>query len=180
MHTTPASLVLGPEQAALTVLTGRTGPAAAMGHDLEIGVERWSAELTPGPDAVPATLSLEADADSLRVLSGSGGAKPLSDGDKAKIESTIRSKILKGVAIRFVASEIVPAGEERLQISGELSLGERRAPAAFTLRWEASGRFAGSTTVRQSDFAIEPYSALFGALRLADEVIVRIDGRLPR
>ncbi|HET9075221.1 MAG TPA: YceI family protein [Solirubrobacteraceae bacterium] len=180
MHATPPSLVLGPEQASLTVLTGRTGPAAAMGHDLEISVERWRAEIGTGADGALTALALEADADSLRVISGSGGAKPLSAGDKAKIEATVRTKILRGTAIRFRATEIAAAGAERLDVTGELSLGERQGPVTVALCWEASGRFSGAATVHQSAFGIEPYSALLGALRLRDEVTVRVEGRLGR
>jgi hypothetical protein len=33
--------------------------------------------------------------------------------------------------------------------------------------------------VRQSDWGIKPYSALFGALKVRDEVEVSLDGTLP-
>jgi hypothetical protein len=33
--------------------------------------------------------------------------------------------------------------------------------------------------IRQTDYGIKPYSTLFGALRVVDEVEVRIEARLP-
>jgi polyisoprenoid-binding protein YceI len=41
------------------------------------------------------------------------------------------------------------------------------------------GRFSGEATIKQSDWGMKPYSALFGTLKVADEVRVAIDGRLP-
>ena len=36
----------------------------------------------------------------------------------------------------------------------------------------------GSATVKQSDWGLKPYSALFGALKVADEVTVTVDANL--
>ena len=36
----------------------------------------------------------------------------------------------------------------------------------------------GSATVKQTEFGMKPYSALFGALKVADEVTVAIDAKL--
>ncbi len=37
------------------------------------------------------------------------------------------------------------------------------------------GRLTGDATVKQSSFGIKPYSALFGALKVADDVRVAIE-----
>ena len=42
------------------------------------------------------------------------------------------------------------------------------------------GRLAGSATLKQSDWGIKPYSALFGTLKVADEVTVSIDANTGR
>ena len=36
----------------------------------------------------------------------------------------------------------------------------------------------GTATLKQTDWGCKPYSALFGTLKVADEVRVEIDGRL--
>jgi polyisoprenoid-binding protein YceI len=37
---------------------------------------------------------------------------------------------------------------------------------------------AGSTTISQSDWGIKPYSALFGALKVNDDITVEVEGSL--
>ena len=51
---------------------------------------------------------------------------------------------------------------------------------ADRVRAELEGdRVRGGATVTQSRWGIKPYSAFFGALRLADDVEVEFDVRLP-
>jgi polyisoprenoid-binding protein YceI len=63
-----------------------------------------------------------------------------------------------------------------LSVTGELELGGQRGPVAFELT-ERDGRLTGEATVKQTTFGIKPYSALFGALKVADEVRVAIDAQ---
>jgi hypothetical protein len=39
---------------------------------------------------------------------------------------------------------------------------------------------SGGATVKQTDFGIKPYSALFGTLKVLDEVQVAFDGTIDR
>ena len=43
----------------------------------------------------------------------------------------------------------------------------------------SKGEVSGGATLRQTDWGIKPYSALFGALKVADEVEVVVEARLP-
>jgi polyisoprenoid-binding protein YceI len=161
----------GPDNASLTIRTGRTGGAAKAGHDLVIEVQSWQATLDP--EAQPA-LTLTADSRSLRVLEGTGGIKSLSEGDKADIKKTIDKEVLKGCDIEFRSSDVqeTPGG---LSVRGELSLNGKESPVTFDLAIAEGGRVHGSAKVAQSAFGMKPYSALFGALKVADEVEVAID-----
>jgi polyisoprenoid-binding protein YceI len=47
----------------------------------------------------------------------------------------------------------------------------------FTLTGD-DGSIAGSTTIAQKDWGIKPYSALFGALKVNNEVEVEVEGSL--
>ena len=160
---------LGPDNATLTVRTGRTGAAAKAGHNLVIEVTRWSATLEDD------TAELTADARSLRVRSGSGGASPLGDKEKATIAQTIDDDVLKGAAIAFHSTSVARTGDT-LDIAGELELAGRRRPLTFTLT-ERDGGVAGSARIKQTDWGMKPYSALFGTLKVADEVEVAIETR---
>ncbi len=159
----------GPENSTLTVRTKRTGAASKAGHDLLMEVTSWSATLDP--DADPA-LTLTADSGSLRVLEGSGGIQALGDDDKAGIEQTIEEEVLMGTPIEFRSTAVVGG-----RIAGELELAGQRHPLSFELTDDEDGRLTGMATVKQTDWGMKPYSALFGTLKVADEVEVAFETR---
>jgi hypothetical protein len=159
----------GPENATLTVRTKRTGAASKAGHDLLFEVTSWSATLDQ--DADPA-LTLTADSGSLRVLEGSGGIQALGDDDKAGIEQTIEEEVLMGTPIEFRSTAL-----EGRRLEGELELAGQRHPISFELAGDEDGRLTGSATFKQSDWGMKPYSALFGTLKVADEVEVAFETR---
>ena len=161
----------GPENARLTVRTGRSGAAAKAGHDLLIEVTAWSGTLDPDGD--PA-VTLSADPRSLRVLEGTGGMQALDDEDRAGIEQTIDDEVLKGAAIEFRSTSFdgLPG-----RVEGELELAGARRPIGFDLAPGENGGLTGRAVVRQSDWGLKPYSALFGTLKVADEVEVQVEPR---
>jgi hypothetical protein len=162
---------LGPKNGTLTVRTGRGGAAAKAGHDLLLEVERWSATLDD------AAIALEADAGSLRVLEGTGGMSALDDGDKSGIKQTIDEEILKRLPVRFRSTRVQRRGN-RLDVAGELELAGVKGALEFPLRLDA-GHLTGSALVKQTDWRIKPFSALFGTLKVADVVEVAIDATVP-
>ena len=163
---------LGPENGTLTVRTGKAGAAAKAGHNLVIEVTRWQGKLSPE------SVELTADARSLRVRSGSGGMSPLGDEEKAGISQTIDEEVLKGGSIHF-RSSAVTARDGGYDVVGELDLLGVRAPLSFALTLDGD-HLTGSASVKQTDWRIKPYSALFGTLKVADVVEVSIDATLPR
>jgi polyisoprenoid-binding protein YceI len=163
----------GPENGTLAVRTGRTGAAAKAGHDLVIDVTAWHATLEVGAQS---SLVLDADATSLRVLQGTGGMQALDDDDKAGIAQTIDEEVLHGQGITF-RSAVVQPNDGGLSLEGELTLVGTARPIAFELEI-GDGKVSGSIVVKQSDWGITPYSTLFGALKVADEVEVVVDARL--
>jgi len=159
----------GPENATLTVRTKRKGAASKAGHDLLLEVTSWSATLDS--DAEPA-LTLTADSGSLRVLEGTGGVQALDADDRANIEQTIDDEVLMGMPIEFRSTAV-----EGRRLEGELELAGQRHPISFELAGDEDGRLTGTATVKQSDWGMKPYSALFGTLKVADEVEVAFETR---
>jgi polyisoprenoid-binding protein YceI len=164
---------LGPDNATLTVRTQKGGAAAKAAHNLVIEVTSWQGTLELGDES---KISLTADARSMRVREGSGGMMTLGDDDRANIEQTIDEEVLKGTTIAFESTSVNSHGD-RLEVSGDLELAGRHAPVVFELSL-ADGRVTGTATVKQTDWGIKPYSALFGTLKVLDEVQVGIDGSL--
>ena len=144
-----------------------------------IDVTAWQATLEVGEDPAQSSLVLEADATSLRVREGSGGMQALDDDDKASIQETIDDEILKRERIEFRSTEVRQADGARMTVQGDLEIAGTARPIAFELTIGDDGELIGSAVVKQSDWGIKPYSALFGALKVADDVEVVIDARLP-
>ncbi|MGI8904422.1 MAG: YceI family protein [Solirubrobacteraceae bacterium] len=187
---------LGPEHGTLSVKTERTGAAARAGHDLVIHVTSWEARLEVGDDSALLSIALDADPTSLRVHEGSGGMQALGDDDKANIRETIDTDVLKRSRIEFRSSsssssssssgsgagstEAAPAADGApISVRGELSLAGQTSPVAFDLLLDDDGALSATAVVKQTDWGITPYSALFGALKVVDEVEVGLNARLP-
>jgi polyisoprenoid-binding protein YceI len=154
----------GPANATLTVRTKRTGAASKAGHDLLIEVTSWEATLDEG------SVTLTADPRSLRVLEGTGGIQSLDDDDKAGIEQTIDEEVLKGDPIVFRSTSV-----DGSRVEGELELAGETRPIGFELAAGEDGRLTGTAVVTQSDWGMKPYTALFGTLKVADEVEVAVE-----
>ena len=163
---------LGPQDGTLSVRTGRTGTVAKAGHDLLIHVTAWSATL----DLDAPSLALDVDATSLSVKEGTGGLKGLDVDDLANIETTIDDEVLLRRDIRFRSTAIEQA-DGRLSVRGDLTLVGETRPIAFDLA-VGDGRVTGTAVVKQTEWGMKPYTALFGALKVADEVRVEVDARL--
>jgi polyisoprenoid-binding protein YceI len=180
MSLPPGEYRLGPEDVTLSVRTARVGAAAKAGHDLLIHVTSWSATLVLDEDPGKSSLELDADATSLRVIEGTGGAFELGEDDIASIHQTIDDEVLMKQRIGFRSTGVRGEGDARLGVDGELTIVGTTKPISFELTIGDDGALSGAATVTQTDWGMKPYSALFGALKLADEVEVTAEGHLPQ
>jgi polyisoprenoid-binding protein YceI len=162
----------GPENSTLSIRTGRRGAAARAGHDLLIHVTAWEATLEIGEDPAESCIVVDADATSLRVRDGTGGMQELGADDMASIQETIDDEILHGMDIEFRSTSVRPADDSRLSVQGDLTLVGQTCPIAFDLLGDADGALSGRVVLKQSNWGIKPYSALFGALQVADDVVI--------
>jgi YceI-like domain len=169
---------LGPDTGRVVIKTGRAGLAAKAGHDLTVEVTRWSARVeVPGDEdggLTAATVTTELDLGSLEVREGTGGAKPLSDGDRGQIKKQMEA-ILDGATASFASSRIITSGASGGAIEGTLTLNSKTQPVRLQVTTPGPGRYRGSATVAQSAFGIKPYTGFFGALKLRDEVGVEFE-----
>jgi polyisoprenoid-binding protein YceI len=179
----------GMDEGRITLRTFRDGLAAQAGHDLTIDAVRWSAELVVTEDLAPASLTVTVDLNSLVVRDGTGGLKPLTDRDRREIGVTAR-KVLKADRFPeavFSAAEFkpapdttdgsaaTPATEAAGTVRGTLRLAGQSGPLELKVRSAGSARYAATTTIRQTDFGIKPYSGFLGALKVRDTVEVEVE-----
>ncbi len=187
LSSSPATYEFGPAHGQLTISTGTAGPAARAGHDLTIAATSWQATLNVAEPVADSEIALWVDPGSLRVLAGHGGASPLSEDDKLGISTTIRQEILGDELIRFQSARVAERADAgALEVDGVLELGgvsrELRAEVLLLGEPDAAGppgRLRAHITLLQSDYGIKPYTILFGALKVADEVTISIDVTLP-
>jgi polyisoprenoid-binding protein YceI len=177
MDIADGSYVIGPERGRLLVKTARTGLGSKAGHDLTIEVTRWRGNvLVDAANPAGSSVTVEADVDSFEVRQGTGGIKPLTDGDRADIKETLRGKILntrKHPTIAFRSSQ-VSGTAEAFRIDGDLTIAGVTQPVTVAGQM-TEGRVTGSAVIVQSRFGIHPYTAFLGALKLRDEVDVQFD-----
>ena len=173
MTTAARTHTIGPDNGTLLLRTSRTGLGSRAGHDLTIEVTAWSGTVTVGEDPADSSLDVTVEMDSLQVVKGTGGIKPLSERDKREILATA-AKVL-GVAnspqARFVSSSVTPqvAG---VTVDGTLNLCGTEQPLQLEVTAEGDDRFRAVCTVVQTQHGIKPYSGFFGALKLSDHVTV--------
>ncbi|MGZ4170764.1 MAG: YceI family protein [Solirubrobacteraceae bacterium] len=169
---------LGPEDGKLLVRTGKGGAASKAGHNLVIRVDRWGATAQLADDLAQSVLELNADSTSFTVLEGTGGIKSLSDEEKRSIPQTVNEEVLHGTPITFRSTAVRPDGDGRLHVTGDLELANGINLIAFDLAVSDDGQVTGRATVKQTEWGMKPYTALFGALKVNDDVVVEIDAKL--
>jgi polyisoprenoid-binding protein YceI len=167
---------IGPERGRLLLRTGREGVAAQAGHDLTIEVTRWSGELVLADELTESTLTVTAETGSLQVVAGTGGLKPLSERDKREIVTTARKllDVEHQPQATFAATKITTQGKGGV-VDGVLTVRGTQHSFRLSVGHPSEKLFRASGTLAQSDYGIKPYTAFFGALRLADSVTVEAE-----
>jgi polyisoprenoid-binding protein YceI len=86
--------------------------------------------------------------------------------------------VLKGTPISFKSTAVRPDSNTTLHVTGDLELVNGVNLVAFDLSVADDGRVTGRAAIKQTEWGMKPYSALFGTLKVTDEVGVEIDARL--
>ncbi len=172
---------LGPENGSLTLSTGVEGSAARMGHALTLEFDDWRAEVGFDGDA-PVAVNITIDVASLRVVKGSGGLKPLSDGDRrAIVKNALGVLDAKRQPVATFGSTSLDADAQAYVLTGTATIaGVEKAVEAHVTADDEGDHWsvAAEATIRHSDFGLKPYSTMLGALRVADEVQIGFEAAI--
>ncbi len=118
------------------------------------------------------------EVNSLIVIEGTGGLKPLTDGDRAEIVRALRGdQLLHAVKypdIRFVSTHI-SGSPDAFAVDGDLSIVGRTRPITVDCTMIGARRVRGTAIVALSRWGIGPYAVFMGALKLANEVGVEFE-----
>lgn len=169
---------MGPDRGRLILRTSRQGVAATAGHDLTIEVDRWSGAVRVADEPADGSVEVTVQLATLRVVEGTGGLAPLSDRDRREIALTAR-RLLDADSrpeATFVSTAIRASPGGGGVIEGTLTLRGRGHPLELTVTALGGGRYRAVGEVAQTNYGIKPYTAFFGALKVAD--LVRIEAEV--
>jgi len=183
-----ASYKVDPSQSSLVVRLFKDGVAARLGHDHVVQAKAFSGTVEhdprdPGASAIRLEVevgSLIADEPATRRKLGLTGE--LSASERAEIETAMKSDGQLAAArfpsVTFKSSTITKQADGRYAVAGTLTIrgvaNELTFPAEVTLE---GGKLRGRAQVKfkQSSFGFRPYSALLGAIKNQDEVVLHVD-----
>ncbi len=174
---------IDPKQSALYCRTRKAGAASALAHDHAIRATDLKGEISYDPahpessrvEVTVQTATLLVDAPEDRVKLGLEGGP--SDSDRKKIAENMMDDgqldVKKFPTIHFVSSAVKADGD-KLRVEGSLTLHGVSHPVslAVTVKPSAEGQLSGDgeLAIKVSDYGIEPYSALLGAVKNKDQV----------
>jgi polyisoprenoid-binding protein YceI len=119
------------------------------------------------------------------VRSSQGGVLPLTPFDRREIHRAMRDAVLRVDAypeVRFVAAGstgVRATGDaQRLKLRGDLTLVGQTHPATLEVTGSADGKATAVTAearLKPSRWGIRQYTAFLGALKVKDDVLVRLE-----
>jgi hypothetical protein len=179
---------LSAQDGTLEIRTKRTGLGARAGHDLTLEVAAWEAAVARAEDGT-VHVTAHADPRTIAVREGTGGARPLGEGDRADIRTNLERKVLDverhpRIVFQADAWEVGTETDDALAgtLTGELQLKGRSEPFSLEVnvhRAETSLHVHAQGTVVQTRWGIKPYTAFLGALKVADPVEITLHATVP-
>lgn len=154
----------------LALLTSREGVLSRAGHDLRLRAERLTARREGS------VLVVEVEAAGVQPICARDGDRDrfgvLSDADLRRISSNLHGEVLQVRRFPTIVARIaVPAEPRATFTTCELQLCGRRGAVRLFLEWR-DRRVFGHAELLQSAFGLEPYSTMFGAIRVADALTI--------
>jgi polyisoprenoid-binding protein YceI len=172
--------VIVTEGSTFTVRAFATGLLSSFGHSPTIAIPHFTGDVLLNPDAVEkSSLRMVIDSDSLVVTNDMG------EKDRQEINRRMHQEVLQTdsfpemvyEASRISASKI-GEGQYWIALGGMLTLRQVTRSQPVSARISLIGdmlRATGELTVRQSDYEIEPVTAVGGTIRLKDELKLSFD-----
>ncbi len=179
--------VIDAKKSVLAVQVFKAGAASAFAHDHLIHATQLSGSIVVDPaekararvEVTLPTRGLVNDDPKLRKQYGVSG--DISDGDRATVLEHMQADgqldIEKYPTMSFVSTSATVGEGNKLTLNGALTMhGVTKAislPVEATVKGQTIDA-RGSVKLKTSDFGIEPYSALLGAVRNQDGIILHV------
>jgi polyisoprenoid-binding protein YceI len=157
-------------KSSLKIRVSKSGAFAAFAHDHEIEAPIAEGTIDSSDHA---RVQLRVESRKMRVLDPEIGADA-----RADIQHTMQSaKVLdvhKFPEISYKSTTVTGRGEGRWEVQGNLTLHGKSQPVAVKVSLE-NGHYRGSTSIKQSDFGMEPIRIAGGTVKVKDELKIEFD-----
>jgi polyisoprenoid-binding protein YceI len=172
----------------LVVKTFKEGAAARLAHNHVVHAPDFSGSVqfdaqNPGNDSIRVevhTATLTVDDFARRKQFGETGLP--SDDELADITKNLRSEdqlyVERYPTMGFVSNKVEKTAEGAYKVTGKLTIRGVTKEVSFPAQVTMEGtnfRSKAELKFKQSNFGYKPYSAMFGAVRVADEAILFLD-----
>lgn len=181
-----ASYTVDATASSVVVQVFKEGVASGLAHDHVLKATQLSGKLEYDPaNASTAAISVEVKTGGLQVDAPAlrkqyGLTSELSESDRKQVEENMKSESQLNVAkyptLTFKSKSITLNGE-KAHVTGELTIRGVTRSVSFPATVKLDGdRFVGEgkLKVKQTDYGFEPYSALLGAIKNQNEVILNL------
>jgi len=166
----------------------KAGAGALLAHDHVVRATMYTGQIhfdrdTPANSSVTIEVqSASLKIDEVEVRKKYDLPSQLSEKDRLQIQETMLSPSQLDAAhypiIQFSSTQIAATTDEIYTVTGNLTIRKITRTVIFSARIEQDKQTLhvhGSFRFKQSSFGYEPYSALFGAVRNQDEVLLHFD-----
>jgi len=179
---------IDPTRSEFVVQVFKVGAGALLAHDHVVRATLYTGQIhfdraTPAKSAVTIEVpSAALKVDEAEVRKKYDLPSSLSEKDRLQIQDTMLSPSQLDAAqyplIRFASTQIAAQSDELYTVTGDLTIRTITRTVSFSARIEQDQQTLhvyGSLRFDQSSFGYKPYSALFGAVRNQDEVVLHFD-----
>lgn len=171
----------------LNVWTYKEGLLSKVAHDLCLRATEWRAPATLEGGRIAVEVVVPVGGLRVQGQVKDGQVTPLKDKDQRDIEANLVGRDVLDAArfpeVRFTGGVDVPAGGGDARVDGQLTVHGSTQPVTLQVAVrEAADRWvvSGEVRFRQTTFGVKPYSAMFGTLKVQDELRVSWELAYPR
>jgi polyisoprenoid-binding protein YceI len=149
-----------PDRSSLTIHVGKTGVLSAAGHEHIV-----MAPIAEGSidDGQPSHINIRVEVARLAVMP---------EEHQTEVQHAMQERVLESSRfpeISFTSEDIQPIGDNAWNVSGNLQLHGQVKLIHLSVRL-VDGRYVGATTIKQTDYGIQPISGLGGSVRVRNEL----------
>ena len=147
-------------RSSLTIHVGKTGVLSAAGHEHIV-----MAPIAEGSidDGQPSHINIRVEVARLAVMP---------EEHQTEVQYSMQERVLESSRfpeITFTSEDIQPIGDNAWNVSGNLQLHGQVKLIHLSVR-NVDGRYVGATTIKQTDYGIQPISGLGGSVRVRSEL----------